>query len=282
MRKLLLSFITVLALLFSSRIYAFDLQPFENSWIHDYANVISPTTETSINEIADALDENGYAQLVMVVVDFLDGQDVEDYAYSLFNTWKIGHSDDNDGVLVLVSVGDREYYLLQGKGLEKILKSSDLGDIADEVLIPELINDDYDNGLLLTANAISSHLSNYYQYNQPGNPGESVSGVSNTSKMIAYFIMQLIFAIILLIILVYLIRIFSRSPRYYRRTRHYHPTYQPRPTHTHYHNTPSRSYTHHSSSSRSSSFSGSSSSRSHSSRSMGGGSSRGGGRGGKF
>lgn len=288
MGKLFISIFTIISLLLCSTIYAIDVpKPQPNTWVHDYADVLSETTEDSINEWGDSLDEKGYAQLVIVVVDFLDGYDVEDYAYTLFNEWGIGHSDENDGVLVLVSVGDREYYMLQGTGLEKILRSSDLGKIADEELIPELINNDYDKGLLLTSSAISDHLSNYYNNGNAGKPGETtdtsniIQKVTNPVPLIVSFIFEIIVFLVIMFVLFSFINSFGRRRRYYGPRRYYHP-YVPHHHHHDYHdyNRPrNSSYTR-----PSRSFGGGSSYRSssRSSRSFGGGGTRGGGRGGKF
>lgn len=290
MRKLIFTLFTVLSI-FCTSVFAIDVpKPYEKTWVHDYANVIDEATETSINTLGDTLDLYGYGQMVFVVVEFLDGYDVEDYAYALFNEWGIGHSDDNDGVLLLVSVGDREYHLLQGKGLEKILSSSDLGEIADEELIPYLAIDDYSQGLLSSAREISDRLSQYYAYNNAGNAGEadiSVDTSNSFSTIMFGFLLELITFLIIIAIMFALLSYIGRSTRrrhytpYYHRPHRHRPQpmmhHRPNPT-RHFNNpSPSRSPSR-PSASRPSRPSPSRSS----SRSFGGGASRGGGRGGKF
>lgn len=288
MRKLLLLLFTIFSI-FCTTTFAIDVPtPYEKSWIHDYANVIDESTESSINALGDELDLNGYGQMVFVVVEFLDGYDVEDYAYALFNNWGIGHSDDNDGVLVLISVGDREYHFLQGKGLEKILSSSDLGEIADEELIPSLANDNYNQGLLNTAKEISDRLTNYYAYNNAGNPGES-DVTNSTSSSFSFILTSFLFELITFLIIIAIMFAFlnliggARRRRYY--TPYYHRPYGHRPNPMMHHRpSPTRHFSNPSprpSRPSTSRPSRPSSSRS-SSRSFGGGASRGGGRGGKF
>ena len=286
MRKLLLTLCTLLTVLCTS-VYAIDIpKPISQSWVHDYANVIDASAEDSINALGDELDLNGYGQMVFVVVEFLDGYDVEDYAYALFNEWGIGHGDDNDGVLILVSVGDREYHLLQGKGIEKVLTSADLGEIADEELIPSLANDNYSQGLLDTAEEISARLSEYYAYSDAGNPGESTTvSTDSFSTIVVGFLVELILFLIVIAIMFALLNYVGKASR----RRHYAPYYhqphrhRPQPMIHHHRPSPSRHFSSASSSrpSRSSSSRPSRPSRS-SSRSFGGGASRGGGRGGKF
>ena len=73
----------------------------ENQYVLDEADVLSEETEQEIiAENQDLFQETG-AQIVVVAVDFLDGEDIDDYAYSLFNIWGIGSQERNNGLLLL-------------------------------------------------------------------------------------------------------------------------------------------------------------------------------------
>ena len=58
----------------------------------DFANVLEQETEDYITEQNGVLENACGAQIVVVTTDFLDGMDIEDYAYTIFNNWKIGCS----------------------------------------------------------------------------------------------------------------------------------------------------------------------------------------------
>ena len=62
----------------------------------DFANVLNTDTEDYIIEQNGILEKFCGAQIVVVTTNFLDGMDIEDYAYKLFNDWGIGDEDENN------------------------------------------------------------------------------------------------------------------------------------------------------------------------------------------
>ena len=80
----------------------------------DFANVLEQETEDYITEHNGVLENACGAQIVVVTTDFLDGMDIEDYAYTIFNNWKIGDADKNNGVLLLLAIGEENYWCMQG------------------------------------------------------------------------------------------------------------------------------------------------------------------------
>ena len=256
------------------------VDPMENTWVHDYGDIISEKAENEINNRIDSL--GGGAQVVVVTVDFFDGYSAEDYAYKLFNEWGIGDKTENNGVLLLVSMGEEEYYYLQGSGLEKKLPSSTLGRICDDYLVDDLIDGDYDSAFVNTVDAICSKIDNLYA---PGNSNVG-SPVTNNEEMMSTLISFMFFIVFLVVVVAILFapsgtrRVVYGPYRRPRVHRYHHPSMiRPRDAGV-YHRPPTHSNIHHGPSSMGrpsgggSSFGGS--------RSFGGGRSRGGGGGGSF
>ena len=96
-----------------------------------YADVIDEATERIIfEESAKLCDETG-AQVVVVTVDFIGESTIEEYARTLFNKWEIGDKDKNNGVLLLMVIGEENYWCVQGRGLEDSLPTSSIKDMLD-------------------------------------------------------------------------------------------------------------------------------------------------------
>ena len=72
----------------------------ETVYVGDYAGVLTDATEQYIIAENQKLAEATGAQIVIVTVDFLDGMEIEDYAYTVFNTWGIGDKERNNGLLL--------------------------------------------------------------------------------------------------------------------------------------------------------------------------------------
>lgn len=140
-------FILMLSLFLPSRqALAKTPQPTDMFYVNDYANVIDAEAEEEMVRYGNQLYEASGAQVVLVTVDFTDGIALEDYAYDLFNAWGIGSADKNNGVLILMSIGDDDYWTMQGEGLEDTLTSGEISGILQEHLEPDFAAKEYSVG----------------------------------------------------------------------------------------------------------------------------------------
>src|SRR5688572_4971505 len=78
-----------------------------NARVHDFANLLTPQQEASLDELARQVERTTTAQFAIVTVPSLDGLTVDEYANDLFNSWGIGKKDFNNGVLLLVAPNER-------------------------------------------------------------------------------------------------------------------------------------------------------------------------------
>ena len=74
----------------------------DDFYVADYAEVLSDEVEGLIVLNNDLLDKACGAQIVVVTVDTVGSSTIENYAYTLFNEWKIGSKDKNNGLLFLL------------------------------------------------------------------------------------------------------------------------------------------------------------------------------------
>jgi uncharacterized protein len=162
------------------------VEPTEDFYVADYAGVLSETTKAHIIEQNASLFERTGVQIVVVAVDFLDGMEIEDYAYKLFNDWGIGSKQRNNGVLLLLAIGEDNYWAVQGRGLESSLPSSDLGDILYDHLEADFAGRDYDRGVKKAFDALVARVERIYSanptarpaYNAPSSAEEGTAGSS--------------------------------------------------------------------------------------------------------
>lgn len=151
-------------------------------YVGDYADVLSEETEQYIIAENQKLAEATGAQIVIVTVDFLDGMEIEDYAYTVFNQWGIGDAEKNNGLLLLLTIGEENYWAMQGEGLEGVLSSGTLGDYLYEYLEPDFAVGDYDAGVYKVFNAFLGWFSDYYDLSEQNGTAGSVSGGQHTGN----------------------------------------------------------------------------------------------------
>lgn len=131
----------------------------KNFFVNDFANVISNENETKMQQQGEALYKACGAQVVVVTVQNLQGSDIESYSLNLARTWGIGSKENNDGVLLLLSVDDREVRIEVGYGLEGALPDSKTGRILDIYGVPSFQKNDFSNGLTSVYNSIINEVS---------------------------------------------------------------------------------------------------------------------------
>lgn len=127
-------------------------------YVNDFADVLSEETKSHIMSTAVQLENETTAQVVVLTVESLDGKEISDFAVETFRSWGIGDKEKNNGVLILLSVNDREMWVTTGYGVEGTLTDARLGQLRDIYAIPYYSNDDFDTGTKLLFDAIVNEL----------------------------------------------------------------------------------------------------------------------------
>lgn len=133
-------------------------EPTDEFFVNDYAGVISDTDKNEIYSRCVALYDKTKAQTVVVTVEDLKGEEPADYALGLGREWGVGNEEDNSGIVVLLSTGDREVYVAIGEGLEGALPDSKTGRILDRYGMEYFKADEYSEGLLNVTKALINEV----------------------------------------------------------------------------------------------------------------------------
>jgi uncharacterized protein len=129
--------------------------PKPTDYVSDFAHVLSPEAIARIDAICAQLDHSAAnAQVAVVTVHDLNGDDAADYADQLETKWKMGKKGSDRGALVLLAVADRKYRIEVGYGLEGILPDGKVGDIGRD-MVPDLRAGDYDGAMTLAVGEIA-------------------------------------------------------------------------------------------------------------------------------
>jgi len=115
--------------------------------INDFAEVLSPAAERSMEQIAIELLQKTGAVVVVVTMQTIGDEEYTDYANRLYAAWGIGQKGDDRGVLILDVIDIRKIRIEVGYGLEGIIPDGLAGEIRDRYMVPHLRNDDFDTGL---------------------------------------------------------------------------------------------------------------------------------------
>jgi uncharacterized protein len=129
------------------------LQP--QGYVSDFAGVIAASDRAPLEAYCHAVEESTGAQMALVTIQSLEGEPIEDVANTVFRAWGVGQKGKNEGILLLLAVGDRRSRLEVGYGLEPILPDGLSGSILRQMR-PALRQGDYADAMLAAAETIGN------------------------------------------------------------------------------------------------------------------------------
>ena len=144
-------------------------------YVQDNAGVFSASVSGYLQSLGRQLDQKTTAQLVVVTVPSLKGAPLEDYSLQILRQWGIGNKEKNNGVLMLISTGDRKSRVEVGYGLEGALTDGVTGQIQDQYMIPYFRKGNYEEGIARGYEALARRIAKEY------NVQLAVSGYANHS-----------------------------------------------------------------------------------------------------
>ena len=120
--------------------------PYLSGRVVDHAEILSPATRDSLTAALQAHEEATTNQIAVLTVPTIDGESIEGYATRVFEAWKLGRKDRDNGVLVVIVPQDRKLRIEVGYGLEGTLTDVACSRIIRNLMTPRFKAGDYDRG----------------------------------------------------------------------------------------------------------------------------------------
>jgi uncharacterized protein len=135
--------------------YTIPEKPSLQTSVYDYANVLSATEKSQLEEKLIRYSDSTTTQIVVIIIESLKGEDVSQLATKWGQTWGIGGTaKDDNGVIILLAKAERKIAINPGYGLEDRLTAGIGGEIIRNIIIPEFKAGSYYNGLDKGADAL--------------------------------------------------------------------------------------------------------------------------------
>ena len=131
------------------------------AWVTDMVDMLSPQAETKLNQMISELEnKNGTEIAVVTVPTTKPSATPKQFTTKLFNTWGIGKKGKDNGVLFLVSKGDRRTEIETGYGIESILTDAKVGVILRKQVTPQFKKGKFEAGIVAGTEALIKKLGN--------------------------------------------------------------------------------------------------------------------------
>lgn len=198
-------------------------------YVYDELNILNSEDIDYIINVNENLRKETESQVVIAIVKTFHGYERNEYANALFRKWKIGGAKENNGILMVYAIEDRNMEILTGYGAEEIVPDAVASRIFRNI-VSYFPSEDYDaseeqktmyhDGIIEGFNEIMDKYSKFYEVELNSNPpvlGEHVASDDDGDVAFLAFI-------VITLILITIIR--NRNRRYRRYRRIYPPTYR--------------------------------------------------------
>jgi uncharacterized protein len=145
--------LVLVSLLLPVSVLALDVPKLEGH-VNDYAGMISQQVKAELEKELAGFERTDSTQIVILTVPSLEGDTIEDFGIRAGDAWKIGQKNKDNGVIFIVSKGDRKTRIEVGRGLEGKLTDLMAGRIVDLVVNPRFKRGDFDGGFIAGVSAL--------------------------------------------------------------------------------------------------------------------------------
>ncbi|WP_428327870.1 TPM domain-containing protein [Mucilaginibacter sp.] len=170
-----------------------QIPPKPTTLVNDYTVTLSRAQVDALEKKLVAFNDSTSTQIAVVIVRTVDGSDINDYGQKLGRAWGIGTKGKNNGILVLVAVGDRKISIQTGYGAEGAVPDIITHQIINNDITPRFKEGDYYGGLDAGTDDLMKYMKGEYKGNKKAKADDG-GGVGG-------FIILIIIVVVILIII---------------------------------------------------------------------------------
>lgn len=129
-----------------------------NRYVSNPDGILQAAAVARIDSLCGSLRRQGIAQVAVVAVDEIAGDDVFTFAVDLFRRWGVGRAGDDNGVGILLVRDRREIRFVTGYGVEGVLTDALCKRIQTQLMLPRFRTGDYSGGMVAGVEAVAAVL----------------------------------------------------------------------------------------------------------------------------
>ncbi len=129
-----------------------------SGWVVDEAQVLTGEQRQALDQMLQQFEQQKGAQIFMLTLPSLKGEDIDSYAVRVFEDWGVGRQATDDGVLLVAAIEDRKLRIEVGYGLEGVIPDIVAGRIIREQIAPAFQQEAYAQGLMAAATQLMQRI----------------------------------------------------------------------------------------------------------------------------
>jgi uncharacterized protein len=154
--------------------------------VSDFTNTLSFQEWQQLEQLLKGFEDSTSTQIVVLMVNSLEGDGIEEYANKTFTLNKIGQTKKDNGVLLVISKQDHALRIEVGYGLEGVLTDAVTSQIIRQEIIPYFKADNYFGGIVNGVDAVMRAAAGEYHADNKGRKAPAIS--AGLVSMIVIFV----------------------------------------------------------------------------------------------
>ncbi len=159
--------ILILTLLSGLSIWAQPGIPVLKNYVNDFTGTLTNDQKTYLERALKAFDDSTSTQIVVLMINSLEGYPVEMYANETAEKNRIGTKENDNGILFLIAKDDRKMRIEVGYGLEGALPDALASSILRNEVAPYFKRGEYYKGIVSGISAIIKATKGEYTRKRP-------------------------------------------------------------------------------------------------------------------
>jgi len=143
-------------------VWAQDFPATPNTLVNDYTQTLSASQVQQLERKLVAFDDSTSTQIAVVIMKSTGQYDIADYGVRLAQRWGIGGKEHDNGILLLVALGDRAVTIQTGYGVEGAVPDAIAYRIIENEIKPAFRQGDYFSGIDRATDALIAYTKGEY------------------------------------------------------------------------------------------------------------------------
>lgn len=160
--------------------------------VNDFAGILSPSENQALEQKLLNYEDTTSTQIAVVIVKSIGDYEAADYSQRLGQKWGVGVKGKNNGIVILVAMESRDFFISTGYGMEGVVPDAIAKRIFEEVIKPTFREQRYYDGIDEATNIIIKLASGEYKAEPKKQGGRNKFGTA-IILIILFFILYSIF-----------------------------------------------------------------------------------------
>ncbi|MTG99088.1 MULTISPECIES: TPM domain-containing protein [Myroides] len=131
--------------------------------LYDYADLFSSQQQRELTDKLTHYSNETSTQILVIIIKSLNGENISLLGPKWGHEWGVGEKGKDNGVVILMSVQDRQIGIYPGYGAEQYITAGQGGELIRNRIIPHFKNGDYYGGIHTAVDGVTEMLKGVYK-----------------------------------------------------------------------------------------------------------------------